>query len=138
MMLFTPPNIALIEADKKIETRRPLKVGMVVNDLGLYRINLQGKAVAVYLVGHDYAMQPGRGLAGLPSRRLLIKVIRSEPLHAIDDVGAQAEGCADRDAYQVVWSGIYKRGAFQWDKNPTVAVIRYQLLRLSSEGAKAS
>jgi hypothetical protein len=90
-------------------------------------------------VGRDYAVQPGRGQKAIGRIRLL--EIRQERLQDIDEAGAEAEGVAlqawaadsyhqfPRTAgYAHLWDSIHTNRGERWDDNPTVWVLRFELV----------
>ena len=56
-----------------------------------------------------------------------ITEVRCEPLHAITEPDARAEGVADRAAYAALWDTIYGTKA-PWDSNPFVWVLSFERL----------
>jgi hypothetical protein len=65
---------------------------------------------------------------------LIVHNSRREALHAIDDAGARAEGCADRHAYAALWDTIHPGGKtmkgtpVRWSDNPTVDVLSFDFV----------
>lgn len=75
--------------------------------------------------------QPGRGKwrSCLHMSRAFSRIsttileVHREPLHAITEAGAQAEGFASLAEFAAYWDRLHGPGA--WDKNPEVLVLRW-------------
>jgi len=149
-MIFTPDHIQMIQDGIKVETRRRLKEGAtflaklwgekpapVSPQLILLTPPEQVEIVsvcsksgrAIYTVGHEYTLQPGRGMVGKGAIRLL--AIQLQRLRAMAETDAQAEGGYTLDDYRQVWTQI--NGA--WDGNETVIVYRFQRLPMVEKEA---
>lgn len=134
MPIFKPELIDKIVVGKKTQTRRPSKAGEVLRQiesphggykpLGVYQHNR-----AKMLIGHDYAVVPGRGKPGVcwqselqtwretgmnnrcddASKMLRIRVldIRQEDVRNISVEDAIAEGFETRADFWRVWCGFY-------------------------------
>jgi hypothetical protein len=147
-MIFTPNHIQMIQDGIKVETRRRLKEGItflakmwgekftpVSPQLILLTPPEQVEIVSVcsksgrviYTVGHEYTLQPGRGMVGKGAIRLVS--IHLQRLRAMTDADAQAEGGYTLDEYRQVWAQI--NGA--WDGNEAVIVYRFQRLPIGKE-----
>lgn len=123
-MIFTLENATLILAGRKTETRRlrhpveplPLDGEKVITLWRNGRIRWQA--------GWSYAVCPGRGKPAVG--RIHLREIEHQYLHQIDEAGAQAEGCADRAAFAVLWDSLHKRPGTRWADNPSVWVLRFE------------
>ncbi|MDQ3933412.1 MAG: ASCH domain-containing protein [Actinomycetota bacterium] len=91
-MIFRPRLIHAIAQGKKTMTRRPLKS----ND-----------EVCRYRVGHDYAIQPGRGKPAVA--RITITDVRRERLGELTFNDARAEGFRTRAEFFEYWEQLYGR-----------------------------
>lgn len=106
-----------------------------------------------YRVGNNYAIVPKRGMASVGRYELL--GIRRQPLQAISEADARAEGlwCNDaglyttsvlrgqafptaQAAYQVLWSMINTRAPYRWQDNPDVWVYTIKVLHLDLEAVR--
>lgn len=64
---------------------------------------------------------------------LVLRAVRTEPLHAIDDAGARASGYADRSAFASAWDSQFTGKAIAtiggapvgWRENPLVDVLAF-------------
>lgn len=90
---------------------------------------------ALYIIGHTYAVQPGRGKPAVA--RIRITEIRREKLMNISHADAQAEGYdgiyisdalpyADYTNFMDGWNAINKRKGTRWQDNPLVWVISFE------------
>jgi hypothetical protein len=138
-IIFTPNHCQMIATLKKTQTRRAV-----------------GNKPCYYKVGSIHAVMPGRGQFGVyllmrtqeliypdnrASRwmvhrntamlkvRVRIATVRQEPLHAISEADARAEGYDSIAAYAEAWDKINgkKRGC-RWADNPSVWVISFESL----------
>lgn len=67
----------------------------------------------VYLVGKEYAVQPGRGKAAVA--RIRITGIRREDVRNISHEDAVAEGFTDRSEFLSIWTGMHDKKAHFWE-----------------------
>lgn len=88
-MIFRPELAALVASGAKTETRRPVK----------------GDALCRYVVGKDYAVQPGRGQRAIA--RILVTDVRREALGDLDTVCARREGFTDEWEFFDYWRLLY-------------------------------
>lgn len=125
-MIFATHNaIENIFAGVKTQTRRRVKP----NDFHS-RIMQQvlaespdGRSNRVrYGVGFEYAIQPGRGKRSVG--RIRITNIRKEPVNAITEADAIAEGFASRDEFLDVWRSLYGQDV---DMTQPCWVIEFEL-----------
>jgi hypothetical protein len=84
----------------KVQTRRVWKVGEFLIDDAVV-----GDGRLKWKVGETYAVQPGRGKASVG--RIRITGIRLEPVTAISETDASAEGFASRDDFLATWREIH-------------------------------
>lgn len=83
--------------------------------------------------GDDMALgstaQINRYLAktGPVQARIHIDRIHHEPLGAITEADAQAEGVASRDAFAALWDTINTKPGTRWTDNPTVCVVTFHV-----------
>lgn len=75
----------------------------------VYRKNDQRAGRALYVVGSEYAAQPGRGKRALA--RIQIDNIRREDVRAISDVDVKAEGFEDQQAFWETWVAMHDKQA---------------------------
>jgi len=150
-ILMTPSNARLIKQGKKWETRRFVKNDSDScryggeGDLLWVRENWQLVTVPFGDIWRGPAPKrhPGgdwhviyqaddecsrwRPSIHMPrwAGRFILKInqFHQEPLHAITDAGAQAEGMPSVDAYRREWASI--NGPESWDANSPVWVIRF-------------
>lgn len=99
----------------KTQTRRPCKPGEFYEPAdaangypeGVFRWKRNDtdewleRSVPKYIVGKDYAVQPGRGQKAVG--RIRITGIRRENVRKISDDDARAEGFASRNAFLYLW-----------------------------------
>ncbi len=143
-IIFTRPHCEKIYRGEKTQTRRLLK---------------PGKPCA-YKPGSEHAVQPGRGKFGVfwdpkygqlicPANkdafwdafldpttiqlRVIIRAVWGEPLHAITDADAHAEGYASIADYAVAWDSFPRKAGERWTDNPTVWVIDFSRRTYSNE-----
>jgi len=102
MILFKPEHVHPILEGRKTETRR----------LGKKRWNV------------DAIHQCRTRLFGQPFAKVRILEVRREPLGALNNDDARAEGYESREAYREVWERIYG----SWDANQLVWVVRFELV----------
>lgn len=130
----------------------------------IYTVTTGGRVK--WQVGRTYAVQRKRGLAGLWYKaarngnlihvdlsdgkpfdtdnwhplRVRLTAIHREPLHAITDEDAAAEGCEPlyvedtevitaRDEYRELWDRINTRKGTRWADNPDVWVLTFEVVR---------
>ena len=76
----------------------------------------------VFEVGKSYAVQPNRGKKGIA--RIMITGIRSQPVWAISERDAHAEGFGSREEFLTTWRTIHGHRA---NLNRTVWVLEFTL-----------
>lgn len=152
-------QIPEIVSGTKTETRRIVKPGEGGCTDGPeqpYYVYTESRRLK-WLVGRDYAVQPGRGKRGalwIPStgewycdddsfpfgtprwEKLRIKIlsIHREPLQAITRDGAWLEGITGASSrpitdYRKLWDSINKLPGTRWKDDPQVWVIEFEVLR---------
>jgi hypothetical protein len=112
-MIFATENaIKHIMSGRKTQTRRRIKDGewrwvvlAPVETYTVYYYNADKKKSIRYQSGKTYAVQPGRGKKAVG--RIRITSIWKEPVNAISEADAIAEGFASRDEFLDVWKGLY-------------------------------
>lgn len=115
-MIFRLPLITKILTGEKTQTRRPVKDGKPCR----------------YLVGGDYAVQPGRGKRGVA--RIRVTAVRREQLRDLTAEDAVAEGFATpRDLYDY-WTQLYGTHSV-FDE---VWVISFELVQETRAGGGAA
>lgn len=87
-MIFKPVLARAVASGKKTQTRRPVT-----------------PKPCRYKVGHDYAVQPGRGKEGIA--RIKVLDIREERVGQISHQDAKAEGFRNQAAFKAYWTQIY-------------------------------
>jgi len=81
-----------------------------------------------WAVGRKYAIIPKRGAAGI-GRHIEIVDIRIEPLQAITEADAIAEGVGSVEEYKALWESINgKDKANCWAANPRVWILTFKLV----------
>lgn len=132
-MLFKPYLAKAIFQGEKTQTRRlkkpthstVLRAGHII---AVYsKITRQSNRL-LWRVGNTYAIQPGRGKKAIGRFRLL--AIRQEPLQAITSADARAEGLAyvnSTRAFARLWNDINTKPGTQWQDNPTVFVLTFEI-----------
>lgn len=148
---------------RKTETRRIVtdRMSLVTLPSGQRAIvqrTRDGKTRIKWQVGHTYGVQPKRGRPSIA--RIEVTGLRIEPLHAITDDGARAEGvddtcpsCEGMGGQMVgdeLWwpcekcggSGTVSlregfkflwetvHGVGAWDENPEVAVVQFKVVKV--------
>lgn len=149
-----------IVSGKKTQTRRikkekerylsDLQSVVITNVYGYRAIDSLGQASYFnghtdrlkWVVGCDYAVQPGRGKPGVC--RIRITNIRQEQLQRISDMDAIAEGInwdesafhasegtlpTPREEYADLWDSINTRPGTRWADNPEIWVISFELVK---------
>ncbi|KKN69176.1 hypothetical protein LCGC14_0443520 [marine sediment metagenome] len=87
-MIFRAPLLDLVLAGKKTQTRRIVHLDP-----------------CRYLVGRDYAVQPGRGKKAVARIRVL--AVRKEAVGAITAADARAEGFDTPQDFRDYWNELY-------------------------------
>jgi hypothetical protein len=82
----------------------------------------------LYEVGKSYAVQPNRGKKAVA--RIVIKAIRREPVRAIDEQDARAEGFTTREEFLTAWRTIHGSKS---NLNRIVWVIEFELQCTASD-----
>jgi hypothetical protein len=109
-------------AGKKTETRRRISPGdePVYDDKGvIVAVTMNGRKK--WVVGRSYAVTPGRTKQSVG--RIRITAILREPVQAITETAAQAEGYADRAEFLATWRRIHGEKHAEAD----MWVIRFEL-----------
>jgi len=86
----------------------------------------------VYEVGKSYAVQPNRGKKAVA--RIVITGIRREPVRAITEQDARAEGFSSRQDFLATWRAIHGQ---KTSLNRIVWVIEFELQCIVSEDLRA-
>lgn len=89
-MIFRPTLARAVATGRKTQTRRP-----VTNKPCRYKI------------GHDYAVQPGRGKTAIA--RLKVLDLREERVGQITHQDAKAEGFRNAAAFKAYWVSLYDK-----------------------------
>jgi hypothetical protein len=105
-VIFRPELAAKVAAGKKTQTRRRTK----------------GRPCR-YVVGREYAVQPGRGQRAIA--RVLVTEVRTVSVGAICRLDAVAEGFADDEAFLAYWRGLYGEAV---DTRELVYAITFRLV----------
>lgn len=108
-MIFSPKLAHLILAQKKTQTRRPVK---------------PGETECRYVVGRTYAIQRGRGKKSVG--RLRVLGVRRELLHELKPLDALAEGFKSREEFFTYWRELHKTGPLM---EVPVWVITFELVK---------
>ena len=120
-MLFKPELIERILAGDKTQTRRVVKPGeqIVVDatapDVPVAILDARGRVK--WRVGQTYALQPGRGKAGIGVRIRVKRLSLDYDVRNIDIDSAHAEGFRSREEFLTTWMHLNDRGAhmeFNW------------------------
>lgn len=134
-MNFKPELLAKVLAGTKTQTRRIKKPGEELYLLKGCDAVHTPKMHLKWKSGNTYAAAPGRGKHG--QGFIMIKHIRYEPVSAITEADARAEGFANRDEFFAAWDSINgknKRDVWVW-------VISFELVpqtpALGSDGGEA-
>jgi len=91
---------------EKTETRRLAKKGDYIGMYGdLFEWKDKG-ARMIYRLGYTVAIIPGRGKKATGRARII--GLRIEPLLAISEEGARAEGVSDRGEYLALWDKLQR------------------------------
>ena len=121
--------------------RRHFKAGGWLS--GDYCVEPDWWDTAKWIIGHSYAVQPGRGKKALGYRKLID--IRLERLQDITEEDAIAEGCTPcmamdgtllysaRSDYQLVWIRLHAKSYEQWAANPLVWVLEFEHPQVSDQ-----
>jgi uncharacterized protein YhfF len=90
-VIFKPQLARAVDNGRKTATRRPVKSGQPCR----------------YKVGHDYAVQPGRGKPAIC--RLKVRSVELQRVGAITHADAVAEGFKNAAAFKVYWTQMYSK-----------------------------
>ena len=69
---------------------------------------------------------------------LLLDTVKTEPLQAISDADAKAEGCASRDDFCELWTKLHSNhGEACWALNPSVIALSFRVeeINIDQQGA---
>lgn len=120
-------TLDLVLSGEKWQTRRVIKADEQLTRMDdIVRVEIPGKRV-VYEVGKSYAVQPGRGKHAVA--RIILTGIRREPVAAISERDAAAEGYRSREAFFKAWHAIHGDRANLQDD---VWVLEFRLDELES------
>lgn len=109
-MLFKPELIERILAGDKTQTRRVVKPGeqIVVDatapDVPVAILDARGRVK--WRVGQTYALQPGRGKAGIGVRIRVKRLALDYDARQISEADARAEGFRSREEFLETWIAI--------------------------------
>lgn len=142
---FNTEMVRALLAGRKTQTRRPdSNWRPAVGDELWVRERWAQKDETDESAGYLYAADLVAGIRWRPGRfmprrasRLALRVtsVRREPVAAISPPDAAAEGCPGQliDAapawFKGVWQSIYAGGESDWDRNPTVLVVGFRIMR---------
>jgi len=154
-------TLEMILAGKKTQTRRLVQEGehcldgRSVSKTWMHRVlgTTQHRSWVPYrpkwVVGHTYAIQPGRGKKAVGQIRLI--AIRRERLREITAEDAMAEGihlvpegywesefrlgwfASPRAAFAALWDSIHRKTGTQWADNPLVWVLEFEVIDAKGE-----
>jgi hypothetical protein len=80
---------------------------------------------------HKYDRETYLTAEGFQPLRIRILSIRREPLQAITEVDARAEGVESVEAYRALWESINgKTKGARWDDNPDVWVLSFEIVTI--------
>ena len=115
-------TISLVLSGHKTATRRLIEAAhsALTDDAG-HIVVVLFNGMPIYRVGNIYAVQPGRGLAGVGYIRLL--GIERATLGDMTEADARTEGFADLAAFRDVWTWLH--GA--WRLEQEVWALRFTL-----------
>jgi len=105
-MIFAHTFDKIVQGEKW-QTRRLVKQDEKF-DKECQRVMRMGKRI-VYEVGKSYAVQPNRGKKAIA--RILLTKIRCDPVEAISEADAVAEGFSSRKAFIQTWYSIHGKTA---------------------------
>ena len=103
-MIFRPQLARAVIDGRKTQTRRPVK----------------GDQPCRYLVGHDYAVQPGYGKPAIG--RVQILDVREERAGDISHYDARAEGFRTTDDFKEYWVRLHDKAWVERERIDLVAV----------------
>lgn len=143
-MIFQHTWQAIVDGNKTM-TRRVVKPGeklLFSDDTNqFYMVTSEGRVR--WATRRSYAVQPGRGKPAIA--RIRIVTICQEPLQAISEADAVAEGWPYRDTrgdflgvkygyllapipwYAHVWDSINRKPGTRWADNPSVWVLTFEV-----------
>ncbi len=158
---FTDEMVRLLRSVTKTETRRPVgrladcrpgdalwvrepfHLSARLDDVAPLAAIQHGAEVAAFAADHArdrlppavgrrrYAREMPRAFHRM---HLVLRGVRTEQLHDIDDAGARAEGVEDRTAYTRLWNAIHASGKtigltpVRWTDNPPVMVLTFDVV----------
>lgn len=133
-MQFSKDLAEKIMAGAKKQTRRPVKSGEHLFDV-LTLPDGERTIGAVHTssgrlkwrYGKKYAIQPGRGKRGVGQMK--ITRIRRQNVQDITEADAVKEGFASREGFIEKWQSLYMLSSYDWDKNPVVWVIDFEVVK---------
>jgi hypothetical protein len=129
-VIFKPEMVEKILAGEKTVTRRPVKLEI---DATWGQEPIRRALPSRYVVGKDYAVQPGRGRPGVARIRILgVTRTALQPHESWRAEEAQREGFETWQAFVDYWLSLYRR----IDLTQLVDRIEFELLESLGGGKR--
>jgi hypothetical protein len=125
-MQFKPDLIGMIRYGHKTQTRRPTSPEDSIGHRGRDVLWVRHRGRLRWEVGRCYSVCPGRGLRAVGSIRLT--AIRQEPVYAITEADARAEGFQDASEFRVRWQAMYPHAG----PNDMAWVLTFELVTMDA------
>ncbi|MBL8161188.1 MAG: hypothetical protein JNJ61_04325 [Anaerolineae bacterium] len=131
MMLFRPELLELILSGDKTQTRRVCKPGeQIVDDATSPDVPvaiLDARGRVKWRVGQTYALQPGRGKAGIGTRIRVKRLSLDYDVRQISGADARAEGFYTERAFLYVWTSMHDPAVPDYTRISLNALSQWEL-----------